>query len=157
MISYLMMQKNITNNFLLSPIFLKMTKIQQLILAYFSLSNDLLLYADIANKSKWKKYAKKIGLNFQKRNRKSYPAVKLGRLATNQDYQSKGYGKKIVDWIKYSFTNDKKAGCLFITVDAYNNPGAVRFYECNGFNFMKEDSIKDKTRLMFCSLLEKVV
>lgn len=125
-------------------------------ISYFSLSNDLLFYSDIDNKSKWRKFTKLIGLNFQKRKRKSYPAVKLGRLATNKEYQSMGFGKIVIDWIKYSFTNNNKTGCLFITVDAYNNSGAVKFYENNGFQFVNSNTEKDNTRLMYCSLLEEI-
>ncbi|MBL4561540.1 MAG: GNAT family N-acetyltransferase [Labilibaculum sp.] len=123
--------------------------------AYFSLSNDRLLIADMKSKTFWKKIASKIGLHFEKRNRKSFPAVKIGRLATHSDYQSKGIGDSIVSWIRQSFTDGNKTGCLFITVDAYNNERAIKFYEKNGFEFMTDNSENDKTRLMFTSLLRK--
>ncbi len=64
--------------------------------AYFSLSNDRLLIANMRSKSFWKKIASAIGLHFEKRNRESFPAVKLGRLATNAAYQSQGIGESII-------------------------------------------------------------
>lgn len=51
--------------------------------------------------------------------RKTYPSVKIGRLAVSKDYDNKGVGRAILDFIKHAFTNGNRTGCRFITVDAY--------------------------------------
>lgn len=122
---------------------------------YYSLSNDALLLSEAKSKSSFKKITSRLTLNYQKRTLKSYPSVKIGRLATNKNYQSMGYGQGLIRYLKQSFTDNNKTGCVFITVDAYNNERAIKFYENTGFKFMKDDTTKDETRLMFCPLLEE--
>lgn len=56
----------------------------------------------------------------------------------------------ILDNIKYAFSNVKRLGCRFITVDALNV--AVPFYERNGFQCITESDKDDETRLMFFDL-----
>ena len=82
--------------------------------------------------------------------RKSYPALKIGRLAVNEEYAGAGIGTFILDSIKYAFTSVKRLGCRFITVDALNS--ATEFYERNGFKFFTELDKEDETRLMFYDL-----
>lgn len=123
---------------------------------FYSLSNDVLLLSEAKSKSYFKKITSQLSLNFQKRTLKSYPAVKIGRLATNVNYQSNGYGGDLVKYLKRIFTTDNRTGCVFITVDAYNNVRAIEFYKRSGFKFMKDAAKDDKTRLMFCPLLEEI-
>ena len=58
--------------------------------------------------------------------RKTDPSVKIGHLAVSKDYDNKGVGRAILDFIKHAFTNGNRTGCRFITVDAYAK--ATGFY-----------------------------
>ena len=57
---------------------------------------------------------------------KSYPAVKLCRLAVDESVRHLHLGTKLLNFIKGYFAIDNKTGCRFITVDAYIN--AIPFY-----------------------------
>jgi predicted GNAT family N-acyltransferase len=67
---------------------------------------------------------------------RSYPAVKIGRLAISQEYKYKGYGTMIIDFLIDSFTNSNKTGCRYITVDAYQQ--SLEFYKKNKFIYMTQ-------------------
>lgn len=97
---------------------------------------------------------------------KDYPAVLVGRLAVSENFHSKHIGSDTLNFIKYWFIDpNNKTGCRFVTVDAYNNPGTLGFYEHNGFKpvFSSDQQEKDyrhipqdvqlKTRLMYFDLL----
>lgn len=74
----------------------------------------------------------------QKRGR-TYPAVLIGRLGVDVNYQGKSYhvGTQIIDFIKQWFSDDdNKTGCRFMLVDAYNNQDVLSFYQKNGFKFL---------------------
>ena len=114
--------------------------------AYFSLLADKITF-NPEEKSAWNK----LNRNTPNSNRrKSYPALKIGRLAVNEEYAGTGVGTFILDSIKYAFTSVKRLGCRFITVDALIS--ATSFYEKNGFKFFTELDKDDKTRLMFYDL-----
>lgn len=97
---------------------------------------------------------------------KDYPAVLIGRLAVSENFRHKHIGSDVLEFIKYWFIDpNNKTGCRFITVDAYNAPETISFYENNGFKLVfstdqqekeyrhiKEDIIL-KTRLMYFDLL----
>ena len=124
------------------------------VVAFFSVLNDKIVYEELApSKSAWRKFLRG-KLPHAKRGYKSYPSVKLGRLGVHAEYARKGIGTEILDSIKMSFITKNKTGCRFITVDAYNNPDTIRFYERNGFKFLPCDSSesKQKTRLMYFDL-----
>jgi GNAT superfamily N-acetyltransferase len=114
--------------------------------AYFSLLNDKVSY-DVDNKSIWRRLNKNIA--FRKR-RKNYPSVKIGRFAVSKDYDGKGIGRILIDFIKVFFTQSNKTGCRFLTVDAYVE--AVGFYQKNGFDFFTKKDEGKNTRLMFFDL-----
>lgn len=122
-------------------------------IAYFSVSNDKISITEVASKSFWKKQVSKT-LHFEKRGLNNFPAVKIGRLAVNQNYQRQGIGKMIIDWVKESFTNKNKTGCLFIIVDAINREKTINFYKTCGFDFLNPKDTNDRTRLMYYCLLE---
>lgn len=97
---------------------------------------------------------------------KDYPAVLVGRLAVSEHFHSKHIGSDVLEFIKYWFIDpNNKTGCRFVTVDAYNNPGTLTFYEHNGFKpvFSSDQQEKAyrhiqqdvqlKTRLMYFDLL----
>ncbi len=99
---------------------------------------------------------------------RTYPAVLIGRLGVNIDFQGQGFrvGAQIMDFIKTWFKSyDNKTGCRFILVDAVNNPHAIAYYERNGFrplfprindekDFYNIPEIEDlRTRMYFFDLL----
>ncbi|MBF0466767.1 MAG: GNAT family N-acetyltransferase [Nitrospirae bacterium] len=86
----------------------------------------------------------------------TFPAVKIGRLGVHKDYQRQGYGTLLFDYIKDSFADNNKTGCRFITVDAYNNPNIINFYEKNGFFYLSAQDKDERTRLLCCDLMDYV-
>jgi len=117
------------------------------VLAYFSLSNDRITRFDM-DKSEWNKMSRNISNNKRK---KSYPSVKLGRLAVERKSANLGFGKLILYYIRETYANElQKAGCRFITVDAY--AGVTDFYEKNGFKFMTKEDADKPTRAMYFDL-----
>jgi GNAT superfamily N-acetyltransferase len=117
-------------------------------IGFFSVANDKLQFTD--NKPVWNRLNRKI--IYEKR-RKTYPAVKLGRLGIDKDFQSKGIGSQILDFTERLFIAESKSGCRFITVDAYNNDKTLSFYRRNDFEFFLTTDTRDKTRLMYYDLL----
>ncbi len=114
--------------------------------AYFSLLADKITF-NPEEKGVWNRFNRNIP---NSKRRRSYPAVKVGRLAVNEDYSRQGIGTFILDNIKYIFSNVKRLGCRFITVDALKV--ATPFYERNGFQFITNSDKDDETRLMFFDL-----
>lgn len=99
---------------------------------------------------------------------RTYPAVLIGRLGVNVDFQGAGYkiGAQIMDFIKDWFKSyDNKTGCRFIIVDAVNHEHTINYYQRNGFKplFPKEDDEKEfykipkdkslRTRMFYFDLL----
>jgi GNAT superfamily N-acetyltransferase len=116
-------------------------------IAYFCLSNDTVLRS-LADKSGWKKIKKTIP---NSKMRSSYPAVKIGRLAVTQNYESKGFGRFMIQTVREKFVSEKQnTGCRFITVDAKQN--ALDFYIKNKFEFLTSEDEIDNTRLMYFDL-----
>lgn len=95
--------------------------------AYFSLLADKITF-NPEERSAWNRLNRTIP---NSKRRKSYPAVKIGRLAVNEEYAGSGVGTFILDSIKYAFTSVKRLGCRFLTVDALKS--ATSFYQKNGF------------------------
>ncbi len=114
--------------------------------AYFSLLADKITF-DPEDKVIWNRLNRKIP---NSKRRRSYPAVKIGRLAVSEKYAGEGIGTLIIDNVKFAFTNVKRLGCRFITVDALFS--AIPFYQKNGFSFLSEQDVNDETRLMFFDL-----
>jgi hypothetical protein len=116
-------------------------------IAYFTLSNDRVTRYDVG-KSEWNKLNRNVANDKRK---KSYPAVKLGRLAVSKKMVQMGFGRLILLYIRETYANElQPAGCRFITVDAYTE--VTDFYARSGFKFMTlEDSGKD-TRAMYFDL-----
>lgn len=114
--------------------------------AYFSLLNDKVSY-DPENKSIWNKLSRKIS---NRKRRKTYPSVKIGRFAVSKKYEGHDIGSQLLNFIKILFTASNKTGCRFITLDAYAE--AVGFYQKNGFDFFTDKDRNESTRLMFFDL-----
>lgn len=113
------------------------------ILAYFTLSNDKIAVTDFPSNNQFNKFNKEKFL-------RSYPSVKIGRLAISKNLQKQGIGTHLLRFIKMYFIADNKTGCRFLTLDAYR--GATDFYKRNGFKFLqKEDN--NPTQLMYFDLM----
>ena len=119
-------------------------------LAYFNYLNDKISHTDLDGNLA--KFVERIGIYLpkEKGGHKSYPAVKIGRLAVNKESQIGGLGKLIIDYTKGNFTTNNKTGCKFITVDAYKN--SLKFYEKMGFKYLSSKDKKSDTRLMYFNL-----
>lgn len=124
------------------------------IICAFTLSNDSINVNLLPNNRK-KQINKEIprGKQFAR-----YPAVLIGRLGVNKQYQGKhnGYLKKVseelMDFIKSWFLDkENKTGCRFIIVDAYNDKKTLAYYKNNGFNciFSTEEQEKECTNFPF--------
>ena len=122
-------------------------------LAYFSLANDKIATSDFANMTEFNRFRRKQGFPNEKR-LKSYPAVKLCRLAVDKQAWGNQIGSSLLDYIKSLFVINNKTGCRFITVDAYL--AAVPFYEKNGFRMMNQEDDDPHTRLMYFDLMDLV-
>jgi GNAT superfamily N-acetyltransferase len=116
-------------------------------IAYFPLSNDSLI-KDNGEKPVWNKINRAIPND---KRRRSYPAVKIGRLAVAKKHTGIGLGKHIILAIQSMYINEpQRAGCRFLIVDAYRD--ALPFYEKNDFKFLTEQDKNDNTRTMYFDL-----
>lgn len=84
--------------------------------------------------------------------RKSYPAVKIGRLAVSKDYEGQSFGRISLNYIKQTLLENRVSGCRFVTVDALKE--AVGFYQKNGFQILATPEESDETVLMFYDLMK---
>ncbi len=113
------------------------------LIGYFSLSADTMPATDIEKEKlqNGKKY-------------KSYPAIKIGRLAIAEEYAREGYESWLISAIKFKFANEQlPIGCRYLLVDAYTN--ALDFYAENDFIFWtNEDADNYATRLMYYDLMK---
>ena len=81
--------------------------------------------------------------NKLKINYRTYPAVKIGRFAVSKDYQNQSIGSLMINWIiGFCRYLSNYVGIRFLSVDAYNNEKAIRFYENN--LFVKLESVINK-------------
>jgi GNAT superfamily N-acetyltransferase len=124
-----------------------LVKVEQDIAAYFTLANDALARKG-DSKTEWNRLNR--GIPNEKR-RRSYPAVKIGRLAVSKKYTGQGLGRRILSLVTRLYQiDDFQAGCRFITVDAYHT--ATAFYEKNGFAFLTTQDEGEETRAMYFDL-----
>ena len=97
----------------------------------------------------------------------SYPATLVGRLGVNSEFSGKGIGTELMEFIKqWMLEPSYKTACRYLTVDAYNNESALKFYEENGFKplFSSDKQEKEyiglpidkelKTRLLYFDLIK---
>ena len=78
------------------------------------------------------------------------PALKICRLATSKSCRGEGIGSMTIQAIIASYRNDSKAGCRFITVDAYAD--ALPFYYRHGFLPLSKTDEGADTRLLYFDL-----
>jgi len=116
-------------------------------IAFFAVSNDRIAIDNMDSNAQWNKLRKRFP---QQKRLRSYPSVKIGRIGVSNKYPNCGYGSKILNYIKFWFTDVNKTGCRFITVDSYQS--ATNFYKKNGFDFLSKEDEKELTRLMYFDL-----
>lgn len=118
------------------------------ILAYFSLLFDKIERA-VSNPSIWNRLSRTIP---NAKRRSSYPSLKIGRLAVSKKAQGLGLGNTILSFIKAWFFTGARAGCRYLTVDAYLD--AEEFYAKSKFKPLIIPETEDETVLMYFDLME---
>lgn len=119
-------------------------------IGFFSISNDA-IRRELITGSAFKRLCDRVPRGKQY---SGMPAVKIGRIGVSVNFQKQGIGTELLDFIKEWFTDgNNKTGCRFIVVDALNNDKAIGFYRKNGFVFLSDKDVKEKTRLMFFDLI----
>lgn len=117
-------------------------------MAYFSLAHDRVSLTDFPSNSAYNRFRKQFFA--QGKMFKSYPALKICRLATDMQYRGLGLGTLIINMIIASYQRDNKAGCRFVTVDAYRD--ALPFYYKQGFVPLSKEDEEAETRLLYFDL-----
>jgi hypothetical protein len=82
----------------------------------------------------------------------SGPAVKILAFGVSEGYKNRGIGRNLIQFIQAFFVIRNKTGCRFVTVDAYNIPGTLRFYTTH-CGFIPLDAPGQKTSPFFYDLL----
>ena len=131
------------------------------IVAAFTLSNDSIKKIPGSRKKKVERNIPREKLY------SSYPAVMIGRLGINLDFQSQHLGSDVLSFIKAWFVDPlNKTGCRFLLVDSYNKERNLAFYERNGFNYLFSTEEQERefrgikperplnSRLMYFDLIE---
>ena len=136
-------EANLYRNALLSVTYVLEDKTTNEIIAYFSLS-----ISDFGSKTEFNRFRKHKFVN-EKRLR-SYPAIKIGRLAISRKAQHQSIGTYLLEFIEDYFIVDNKSGCRFVTVDAYVD--AIPFYIKNNYQFLNNDDEDKRTRVMYFDL-----
>ena len=122
-------------------------------IAYCTVLNDKIERSAIPSKF-WNKFNRENIIN--EKRRKSYPAIKIGCLATNEKYQGKGFARILLSFIKTHLLGDTQfSGCRFITVVAYNDKDVIGSYLRLGFSFIQEDDADEKTRCMYLDITKE--
>lgn len=122
------------------------------IIAAFTLMNDALMITNPYEKEEFiddlQFETSKDIIDFFSR-QTSFPAVNIGHLGIVTEYQGHGIGSAIIDLVAETFSNDKRSGCQFITVDSLNNIRTNNFYCKNSFFFQTNKDSAKPTRRMY--------
>ena len=116
------------------------------ILAYFSLLHDKIDRRFTQN-SFWNSLSRAIP---NAKRRRSYPALKIGKLAVCQAAKAQGLGSQLINYIEWQFLHEQRAGCRFITVDSLRE--AEVFYGKNYFKRLADPEPNSDTVLMYFDL-----
>lgn len=132
------------------------------IVCAFTLSNSCIFTGRLPN-ARRKKVGKEVP--YVKRDL-VYPAVLIGRLGIDKEYQAKGIGAELLDYIKqWICLSHNKSACRYLIVDAYNNNKVLNYYQRNGFDFVFSSELQEmeyraiesenmiRTRLMYFDLI----
>ena len=131
------------------------------VVCFFTLSNSSVEARNLPNSRK-----KKLTENIpHEKSLSSYPATLIGRLGVNEDFNGRGIGSELIEFIgKWMIDPVYKTACRYLTVDAYNT-GILKFYEANGFKTLFSSDAQEKehiglpqekelkTRLMYFDLM----
>ncbi|MBO5456777.1 MAG: GNAT family N-acetyltransferase [Muribaculaceae bacterium] len=145
---FILREANLYRNALLSVTYVVEGKRSKEIIAYFSLSNDKIAISDFQNRTEFNRFRKHKFVN--EKRLKSYPAIKIGRLAIAKSAQHQSIGTYLLEFVEDYFMVDNKSGCRFVTVDAYAE--AIPFYIKNGYQFLNNDDEDRSTRVMYFDL-----
>lgn len=145
---FLINEANLYRNALLAVTYIVELKATGKLMAYFSLSNDKISISDFESKTEFNRFRKHKFVN-EKRLR-SYPAIKIGRLAISKSAQHQSIGTYLLEFIGDYFLVNNKSGCRFVTVDAYVD--AIPFYIKNNYQFLNNDDEDKRTRVMYFDL-----
>ncbi|MEZ3589441.1 MAG: GNAT family N-acetyltransferase [Muribaculaceae bacterium] len=145
---FLLNEASLYRNALLSVTYVVESKTTGIVIAYFSLSNDKISISDFEDKTEFNRFRRHKFVN-EKRLR-SYPAIKIGRLAISKSVQHQSIGTYLLEFIEDYFVVDNKSGCRFVTVDAYAD--AIPFYIKNNYRFLNNDDEDKRTRVMYFDL-----
>ena len=118
------------------------------ILGYFSLAHDRISLTDFPSNSAYNRFRKQYFA--QGKMFKSYPALKICRLATSVKARGLRIGTMLLNAIIESYKGEVRAGCRFITVDAYAD--AIPFYVKYGFAPLSKNDEGADTRLLYFDL-----
>ena len=137
----------------------------QTIVAAFTLSNDSIRMTNKLNDESKTVFLR--NTNLENKRLRRFPAILIGRLATNKQFAGQGIGTAVMDFIKTRFRYRNKTGCRFIIVDAYNSESTLHYHLKNDFKFLVEDERLEakymgigvgrlplNTRLMYFDLLD---
>lgn len=132
----------------LSITYLFMDKDEKQVLGYFSLAADAIRLND----------SEQFEIGASEIEFKTWPAVKLTKLAVSSQLMGQGVGSEIMQFV-VGLVYDSAMACRFITTDAVNDEGVLKFYEKQGFvaSLHAESQYKDKALreniLMFKDIL----
>lgn len=82
----------------------------------------------------------------------SFPAINIGHLAIDSNYQKKHIGRIVVNIILATYMKYDQTGCQFITVDSLNNERTNKFYIGRGFSNLTDSDMYEPTRRMYILL-----
>jgi GNAT superfamily N-acetyltransferase len=132
------------------------------IIAAFTISNGSIHLLSLPNNRR-KVLNQKVPREKQMR---QYPAVLIGRLGLDINYQGKRIGNEILDFIKLWFIDPQnKTGCRYLIVEGLNDEKTITFYTRNGFKPIFSNEIQEaayyklssektlKTRLLYFDLI----
>jgi len=124
--------------------------------AFISFLNDRIEITKEERKSSkrafWKCISKKYKIPHPKRNYESFPAVKIGRLGVSSSFQGQAIGTSLLNMVKELFLIENRTGCRYLTVDAYNNSQALKFYFNNEFEPLWDEDKEEPQRILFYDL-----
>lgn len=115
-------------------------------ICYCTILHDRISYNE-SDKVLWNRVTKKV----QRHRYRSYPSIKIGKLATGEQYERQGFARRLIGFVQTLYTRPGQlAGCRFLTVDAENKPDqkAIDFYLSRGFKFLTENDENEDTRYM---------
>lgn len=127
------------------------------IIAYYSIANDKIQVSEVDDFWESMDYMERNDFYSLFKDIRSFPAIKIGRLAVDKNYQDHNIGTMIIQSLVYSAVYSNKTGCQFLILDALNNLRTVNFYERNKFDYMTVRDVNSPTRQMYRCLLMDVL